>query len=199
VSVSILGGKMNNFKLNVAKGDSLRPTAVTLKRRIFDSYQSLEGRIFVDLCAGTGSIGLEALSRGAERVYLNELSPKTFSNLKLNIESLEKRYGPQNIKLSKSKCETWIKRFLLDYDHFSAEKKINTIIFIDPPYVNKEAYLEVLQEITEIYSSFVGEIWIESDRQKGYNVDYWKSKNLPVSKTFEQGTSYIAVLDYYKE
>ena len=71
MTLRILGGYLKGLKLDVNEKTTC-PTGVMLKRRIFDARQYLEGVHFIDLCAGSGSVGIEALSRGATKVSLVE-------------------------------------------------------------------------------------------------------------------------------
>ena len=92
MSVKVLGGWAKGFSLKVPQGDQVRPTSVMLKRRVFDSVQNLEGTIFIDGCAGSGAMGIEAWSRGASEVHLLEKSPKVYRNLEENVKRLEDKY-----------------------------------------------------------------------------------------------------------
>ena len=67
MSVKILGGFARGLNLLVPKGDLIRPTSIMLKRRVFDFFQRMDDKIFIDLCAGSGAVGLEAWSRGAQK------------------------------------------------------------------------------------------------------------------------------------
>jgi 16S rRNA (guanine966-N2)-methyltransferase len=78
MSIKILGGVAKGFTLVTPSESITRPTSVLLKRRLFDFYQNLNGHYFIDLCAGSGSIGIEAASRGAYPVLLVESNPKAY-------------------------------------------------------------------------------------------------------------------------
>ena len=68
--MQIIGGLAKGHGLCVPRG--IRPTSTLLKRKLFDSHQTWEAVNFIDLCAGSGSVGLEAWSRGAKSVCLVE-------------------------------------------------------------------------------------------------------------------------------
>ena len=64
----IITGSRRGRKLKTLPGDAVRPTPDRVKEALFNILQfDLEGRVFLDLFAGSGQIGLEALSRGAKR------------------------------------------------------------------------------------------------------------------------------------
>jgi len=87
VSLRVLGGRFKGRALEVPSSGT-RPTSVLLKRRLFDALQSLGGYHFIDLCAGSGAIVLEALSRGADSVTFVDTGKKQVSLIKKNINSI---------------------------------------------------------------------------------------------------------------
>ena len=189
MSLSLLGGFFRGHKLILPSSDLTRPTAAQLKRRIFDACQDLTDYIFIDLCAGSGSIGLEALSRGSDYVYLIEKNRKASSFLKKNVTDLQKKYKDMSIDsralVYEMDAQQWLKRYWAD--------KWNNeycIIYLDPPYEDLKTYEAVVHFILE--SNFCGELWLEGCRQKGKPSDEWLA-NIPCSKSkcYEQGTSYI--------
>jgi len=198
VSIKILGGFARGQLLEVPKGDLIRPTSVMLRRRVFDFFQSLEGVVFVDLCAGSGAMGFEAWSRGAVHVYFNEVSKQVIRILEENRENLllsnhHKKVG--EISCSHFPAEKWIKSFRNIYENFTEEQKNETIIFIDPPYSEKKIYEEVIEQLIK-EPWFFGQLWIESDPQKGIPREHWEKRGLICAKLFEQGDNYIYVTNF---
>jgi len=122
-SVRITGGKAKNFKLEIPKNS--RPLTDRMKVRIFDILsQDIANKIVLDLYAGTGSFGLEALSRGAKEATFIEASKRAEPILKKNIT--------QTGSLSQSKI---IKEKVEDFLTRAKEKdKVYEIVFMDPPY-----------------------------------------------------------------
>lgn len=198
MSIKILGGFARGQVLSVTKGDLVRPTTVMLRRRIYDFNQSLEGVTFVDLCAGSGAMGFEAWSRGAKRVYLNEVNRHVLKSLEENRENLlvrnhHKKNG--EIFCSNHPAEKWIKHFKIEYEKFSAEEKQETVIFLDPPYSEKHIYLDVVKYLLE-ESWYFGQLWLESDPKKGLAQSAISELGLRPVKIFEQGESYIFVTNF---
>ena len=72
----IISGKFKGHKLNIPKNFLIRPTTDRLKESLFsiinsEKYSSnIDGKYFLDLCSGSGGIGIEAFSRGAKKVYM---------------------------------------------------------------------------------------------------------------------------------
>jgi 16S rRNA (guanine(966)-N(2))-methyltransferase RsmD len=85
----IITGKARGVKLVTLEGDMTRPTAERTKEAIFSMIQfDIEGRRVLDLFAGSGQLGLEALSRGAKHVTFVEKNPKVAAVLKNNLKNL---------------------------------------------------------------------------------------------------------------
>jgi 16S rRNA (guanine966-N2)-methyltransferase len=199
MSIKILGGFARGQVLEVPKGDFIRPTSVMLRRRIYDFFQDLNGFSFVDICAGSGAMGFEAWSRGASRVYLNEVSKHVLKTLERNREDLlikNHHKNPGEIKISNSPAEKFVGLFKKTYMGFSPEEKKETIIFLDPPYSLKNIYYDVLKELLPKENEepwYFGQLWIESDPKKGIPSSTWHDYKLETTKLFEQGENYIFV------
>ncbi len=198
MSIKILGGFCRGQILAVPKGDMIRPTSIMLRRRIYDFYQELNGVNFVDLCAGSGAMAFEAWSRGASRVYINEINRHVLKILEENRENLlvknhHKKSG--EIHCSHFPAEKWIKQFKLIYEKFSQTEKEETIIFLDPPYSEKNIYLEIVNYL-KADPWYFGQLWVESDPKKGIPMNSLIEMNLSPDKVFEQGDSYIFVTNF---
>lgn len=135
MAMKILGGYASGIPLTTPKTKDVRPTGVRAKKALFDSLNSsfgFAGKTVVDLFSGTGGLGLEAASRGAERVFLVEKAPL---HCKLAAENIE--------KIKKAGVETKIE--VIHGDSLSAPSRLMHIsgnidlIFADPPYA-KFAY-----------------------------------------------------------
>jgi 16S rRNA (guanine(966)-N(2))-methyltransferase RsmD len=123
--MKIVAGKNRGNKLKSLKGLSIRPTSQKVREALFDILGiSIEGTYFLDLFAGTGAIGIEALSRGAQKVIFIE---KEIKCIKIIKENLKKTKNNQNSLVFKIDFLSGIKllakkNYLLDF------------IFLDPPY-----------------------------------------------------------------
>ena len=184
MSILILGGHAKGHALLVPAGSLIRPTSVMLRRRFFDANQNMENMTFVDLCAGSGAMGLEALSRGASKVYLNEFHPKVYQVLKKNILSMKRdlKLMEDFINLTKGSCLQFIKTMKSEID------QEDTLIFFDPPYEDHKLYKDVLKELRNFERA---SIIIETDRQKGIKEADIKELGFEVTKSYKQGTSFI--------
>lgn len=123
-SVKIVSGLYKGFPLKTPSSNKTRPTQELVRKSLFDSLSfMLEESQCIDLFAGSGSIGLEALSRGAKEVHFVEKDKHALEALKANIRTLkvEKQSVIYPIDVFR-----WIEK----------QEKIPTydFIFLDPPY-----------------------------------------------------------------
>lgn len=137
ITVRIIAGKARGRKLIPPATMETRPTLDRVKESMFSIIQNyIPDAVVVDVFAGTGSLGLEAASRGAKEVYLVDRSKDAFSLLKQNIENL--KFEDTCHALNKDSYEAL--RYLSD------KNKVFDIIFIDPPYC-KEMIPEAIKII----------------------------------------------------
>ena len=135
----IIAGKFRSRQLKSIKGMALRPTSDKLRETLFNILAGLvvDAR-FMDLFAGSGAVGIEALSRGAREAIFVEKHPPTAALIKKNLESLEIRKGARVVASDALKA---LER--LTQEPSAANARID-ILFLDPPYVEKEQYKTVL-------------------------------------------------------
>ena len=127
----IIGGKYKGLKLIQPDGSKIRPTSDRLKESLFSIISSnkyminIESCNVLDICSGTGSLGIEALSRGAISVYFIDKDHSSINLVHKNISKLKiNEQINNNIKIIKDEATKALKNI----------KKIFQIILIDPPY-----------------------------------------------------------------
>ena len=131
----IITGSARGVRLATLEGNATRPTSERVKGAIFSSIQfELEGRRVLDLFAGSGQMGLEALSRGASSCTFADASPEAIAIVKENA----------------TRCGFFDRsRFLIsDYRNVirkAAGRDLYDLIFIDPPYATDAAGDAVLR------------------------------------------------------
>ena len=121
----IIAGKYKGRKLTVAKGRDIRPTTDRMRERVFSMlahhrYPDMHGARVADLFAGTGALGLEAISRGAAHTTFVEKSPQSLQNLEHNISTLQVENEISVLKTSARALPPVTAPF--------------DFIFMDPPY-----------------------------------------------------------------
>jgi len=146
----IIAGKYRSRQLKSLKNLDLRPTSDRLRETLFDILGELVvGSRFIDTFAGTGAVGIEALSRGASEVVFIEKYPHPSALIKKNLESLEIETGARVLPV-----DALHGMEILAKENSSSEQVLN-IFFLDPPYDHASDYDRVL--------SFLGSATLFSD------------------------------------
>ncbi len=128
----IIGGEFRSRRIQSVPGDHVRPTPDRLRESLFSVLMPvIEGAVFIDAYAGTGGVGIEAISRGASRAILIEKDPKAYDVLCENLNSL--KTGARALAI-KGKATQWIAKYPAD------------ILFLDPPYPLENEYALCLEQ-----------------------------------------------------
>ena len=117
----VLSGKYKNREIKSISDNSVRPTPSSIKKSLFQILEPFNGKKILDLFAGTGSLGIEALSRNALKATFVEKDKRIFKVLSSNLDRLCHKHEYE----------------IINMDVFSYIKKCSTkydIIFADPPY-----------------------------------------------------------------
>jgi 16S rRNA (guanine966-N2)-methyltransferase len=126
-----MGGAYKGRKLSTdTRAEVIRPTSGKVREALFSSLgpDAMEGRTFADLYAGSGSVGLEALSRGASEAHLVENHPQSWSLLKANAEAvLGKGAEAARAVLTRADALAWCRKM-------RAEGRAFDFVFADPPF-----------------------------------------------------------------
>ncbi|MFK4099215.1 16S rRNA (guanine(966)-N(2))-methyltransferase RsmD [Streptomyces sp. NPDC019531] len=123
----VIAGKAGGRRLAVPPGNGTRPTSDRAREGLLSTWQSLlggplEGERVLDLYAGSGAVGLEALSRGASHTLLVEADARAARTIRENVKNL----GLPGAEVRAGKAEQIIQQ--------SAPTQPYDIVFLDPPY-----------------------------------------------------------------
>ena len=118
----VIAGTAKGHKLFAPVGLDVRPTLDRVKESVFSMlYPYLSNASVLDLFAGTGALGIEALSRGASRCTFVDLNRKSLDTVKINLEKTH-LYDKSDLVLSSAD------------KYLKTTNKFFDIVFIDPPY-----------------------------------------------------------------
>lgn len=127
----VISGNLKGRKLFTLKGLDLRPTSDRVKEAIFDILQDcFQGQDVLDLFAGTGALGIEALSRGAKRAVFVEENARSRVILKRNLETCRLK---EQVEVLARGVQGGIKVLEMRGEAFD-------LVFLDPPYGKGLAY-----------------------------------------------------------
>ena len=176
----ITGGELKGRKIKTPLASSSRPLLSRVRKSLFDVVgKRVEGSSFLDLYAGSGAVGIEALSRGAREAVLVEKDPRCVSLIKENLTSVglfsQYRVYPKNVLIFLGKL---------------LKKEAFDIIFIAPPYYKgmQNRTLDIIEK-KEIHGCTV--IVQHSPREK---VNFSR-KNLNLGKQREYGDTILTFLE----
>lgn len=140
----VIAGKYRSRPLRSSRGLDIRPTSDRLRETLFNvltagNPAALEGSVWLDLFAGTGAVGIEALSRGAKEVHFVERSKPAADVIRKNLDSLGVVDG-FHIHEDELPRAFW----RMEREHVTAD-----IVFLDPPYRLKPAYANSLRALAD--------------------------------------------------
>jgi 16S rRNA (guanine(966)-N(2))-methyltransferase RsmD len=180
----VIAGKYRSRTLRSLKGQALRPTSDRLRETLFNVLgPTINGSAFVDLYAGTGAVGIEALSRGARHAIFTEQHAPAAALIRKNLDSLG--IGAEG--------EVLCMNVLRAIERLEAKKVHAQFIFLDPPYaadIEYESSLEALGESLLIAPD--GRVIVEHLKKRSLPE---RVGDLELARVLEQGD---AALSFYK-
>lgn len=134
----VIAGRLGGRRLIAPKGLATRPTSDRVREALFSALGPLAGARVLDLYAGTGALGIEALSRGAhEAVFVDSAAP-ALSALAENLERLDLGRSARVLGMPIARA---VKR-LIDEGPFD-------LVFVDPPYAQASAAMTALAPLAQ--------------------------------------------------
>lgn len=182
--MQIITGKYRARKLVSVDSTGTRPTLARVKESVFNLIQSkIEGRVVLDLFAGSGAFGCECISRGAKNVFFVDAEPKAIKAIEINTKNMKEEF-----KIIKSD-------YLSALSNFEIQKVKFGLVYLDPPYKSDFAVksLEKLAglDLLENEATIVVEHEFQNDLQ-----------NIPdcyiIEKSKKYGIAYVDVLKFIK-
>ena len=138
----IIAGKYKGKRLNTPKDRNVRPTSDRVKESVFSIIKNYVGDAnFLDLCSGTGNIGIEALSRGAKQVTFLERNPVSLKLIRQNLNIC-------GIEISDTQVQVIANDLYKGIKTLHNQLKTFELIYFDPPY-EADIYNQCLTQISE--------------------------------------------------
>lgn len=139
MSVRISGGSLKNRVLKVPKGQTTRPTGAKVREAVFSILGSIEGLRVLDLYAGTGALGIEAISRGAHSAVFVERDSVAAQCIRTNLKALALDGSTRLLQLT---VDAALRRL-------AAEPAFD-LVFADPPWAESERARESLAALANL-------------------------------------------------
>ena len=180
----IITGIARGKQLKTLEGEATRPTSEKVKEAVFSAIQfDIEGRSFLDLFAGSGQMGLEALSRGAKSTTFIDASADAMAVIKENAK-----------KTGFFECSHFLVSDYRNYIRKAAGRDAFDIIFIDPPYAERCA-AEAIERILKASLAKDGALFIaESEEENIFEGREGLKERFEVVKSKKYGRAYITIL-----
>ena len=151
VDVRIIAGLYRSRRLEAPPGLATRPSSDRLRETLFNVLAPrIGGAAFLDLYAGSGAVGLEALSRGAVQVEFVERSPAALTVLRGNLERLEITAGFRIHGVA-------VGAFLRNEAAAGQKRKQYEVVFLDPPWDAAEEYAATMNLLGGSAAGLLGE------------------------------------------
>lgn len=161
----IISGSARGLKLATLEGTETRPTLDRVKEPLFSIIQAqIKDARVLDLFAGSGALGLESLSRGAQSAVFTDISKRAVEVISQNIKKM--KFEEKSVVLNQSYEKT--------LKELSSEKKEFDLIFLDPPYASgllENAIQEIISyNLLSREGIIIVETDMESELQKVQNI-----------------------------
>jgi 16S rRNA (guanine966-N2)-methyltransferase len=167
----VIAGEYRSRVLQAPKGVATRPTSDKLRQTLFNVLEGgalgpgVEGSRFVDLYAGSGAVGIEAISRGAEFVWFAEDARAAVRAIKDNLAALKIAGG---FALEDRGVAKLLQSLVI-------KERVAEIVFLDPPYEDAEAYEETLTFLARNHATALADgavVVVEHAKKKPLEANY---------------------------
>jgi 16S rRNA (guanine966-N2)-methyltransferase len=181
----VIAGKFRSRTLKGPRGQALRPTSDRLRETLFNILgAAVEDSVFVDAYAGTGAVGIEALSRGAKRAVFIEKHRTAVALIRKNLAHLGIEQDAEVLPTDAVKGLAWL----------ANEGTRADFVFADPPYGDDAEYDRVLGLLDK--SPLLapgGRVIFEHDRQRKLKERAGKLLRI---RTVEQGDAVLSIYEW---
>jgi len=191
----VIAGEFRSRLLQAPKGMATRPTSDKLRQTLFNILEAgvgprVEGSRFVDLYAGSGAVGIEAISRGAEFVWFAEKEKPAVAAIRANLAMLKigGGYALEDRGVGKL-LESMVEK-----------KRVVEIVFLDPPYEAAEEYDFALHFLCRHQAELLAEgaIVVAEHGKKLPPPEQFKAKNGGVLERYRLHLQGDAALSFYR-
>jgi 16S rRNA (guanine966-N2)-methyltransferase len=187
----VIAGEFRSRLLQAPKGTATRPTSDRLRETLFNILgPRVEGSRFVDLYAGSGAVGIEAISRGAEFVWFAEKEKPAVAAIRANLAALKIAggYALEDRGVGK------LLESMVD------KQRVAEIVFLDPPYEAMEEYDFALHFLRRNQKEMLAEgaIVVAEHGKKQPPAETYKAKSGGVLERYRLLVQGDAALSFYK-
>ena len=183
----MIGGEYRSRVLQAPRGEATRPTSDRLRETLFNVLgPRVEGSRFMDLYAGSGAVGIEAISRGAEFVWFAESARPAVRAIRDNLSALKIAGGFALEDRSVAKL----------LNSLVEKERAAEIVFLDPPYEDGEEYEETLKFLARNHAALLADgavVVVEHAKKKPLEARYSVLERYRVLEQGDAALSFYAV------
>jgi 16S rRNA (guanine966-N2)-methyltransferase len=176
----VIAGRLGGRRLKAPPGRRTRPTSERVREALFSMLDGVEGASVLDLFAGTGALGIEALSRGARAAVFVERDAATARVLGANLQALA--IAPQAAQVRRADVLEALRSA-------SGRKETYDLVFIDPPYDQARGWGPRLSALLPALLGPDARVVVESDRRAQLQL----SEDLTVLRSRRYGDTLITI------
>ena len=158
----VIAGSLGGRTLRAPAGRATRPTSDRVREALFSMLGSVEGARVLDLFAGSGALGIEALSRGAASVVFVERDASALRAVSTNLQRLG--LGPPAAQVRRGDARAALQSA-------RAGQETYDLVFIDPPYAQAHEWAPLLSANLPAIVGAGGRVVVESDRRNPLQLD----------------------------
>jgi 16S rRNA (guanine(966)-N(2))-methyltransferase RsmD len=180
----VIAGTHRGRHLAAVPGKGTRPTADKVKESMFNMIGPyFDGGWALDLYAGTGALGIEALSRGAEKAVFVEIDQRAFSVIKQNLTSLKLEGQAELYRMEASRALKLLAKRDIRFD----------LVFLDPPYARQKIAEEIkaLQQLELL----ADDAWIVAEHDAGITLPE-KTERCEVYRSVTYGDTAVTIYSF---
>jgi 16S rRNA (guanine966-N2)-methyltransferase len=181
--VRVIAGRYGGRRLKAPRGRTTRPTSDRVREALFSLLGDVDGATVLDLFAGTGALGIEALSRGAARAVFVERDPAAVRALQANLNALELREPAAEVRRAEA---------LLALRTARERRETYDLLFVDPPYGDARAWEGKLSVALAPLLAPAGRVVVESDRRMPLALDV-RHEGLEIEQERRYGDTSITI------
>ncbi len=181
----VIAGKVRRMSLVAPAGNDVRPTTDRIKETLFNIIQNdIPGCMFLDLFAGSGAIGIEAISRGAKKAVLVDKNKDSLRCIEQNLE---------HTRLT-DEAEVLPMDVIQAVKNLAKRGRVFDIVFLDPPYEHdmEKPVLDALYE----YGIVNGNSIVIVETSKRTDVSSWDNEHYAVTRIKEYKSNRHVFLQY---
>jgi 16S rRNA (guanine966-N2)-methyltransferase len=175
----VVGGELGGRRFAAPRGAATRPTSERIREALFAILGPIEGAHVLDLFAGSGALGIEALSRGAARVTFVESASGALAAIDRNLSSLRVQ---KRARVVRADARAALRSATARGDRYD-------LVFLDPPYAQARALGPQLSRALPGLLAPAARVLSESDRREPLELD------LPLSLERRYGDTLIRIHD----